>query len=204
MERFTSVQGRAIPLLVPDIDTDVITPIKRVMQGGDALTRYAFESLRYKEDGSPDPECPLNQEAYREAPILLAGANFACGSSRETAVWAGRGLGIRCIIAPSFGEIFFESCFENGLLPIALPVAELDALAAEAAAGELCVDLERCEITPPSGRVIPFSVHPLQREALLSGRDSIELTLSREPEIEAFQLRDRELRPWVYELDDQR
>jgi len=204
MERFTSVQGRAIPLLVPDIDTDVITPIKRVMQGGDALTRYAFESLRYREDGSPDPECPLNQEAYREAPILLAGANFACGSSRETAVWAVRGLGIRCIIAPSFGEIFFDSCFENGLLPIALPVAELDALAAEAAAGELCVDLERCEITPPSGRVIPFSVHPLQREALLSGRDSIELTLSREPEIEAFQLRDRELRPWVYELDDQR
>ena len=86
MERLTSVQGRAIPLLVPDIDTDVITPIKRVMQGGDALTRYAFESLRYKADGTPDPECPLNQEAYREAPILLAGANFACGSSRETAV----------------------------------------------------------------------------------------------------------------------
>jgi len=204
MERFTSVQGRAIPLLVPDIDTDVITPIKRVMQGGDALTRYAFESLRYREDGSPDPECPLNQEAYREAPILLAGANFACGSSRETAVWAVRGLGIRCIIAPSFGEIFFDSCFENGLLPIALPVAELDTLAAEAAADELRVELERCEITAPSGRVIQFSVHPLQREALLSGRDSIELTLSREPEIEAFQLRDRELRPWVYELDDQR
>ena len=204
MERFTSVQGRAIPLLVPDIDTDVITPIKRVMQGGDALTRYAFESLRYREDGSPDPECPLNQEAYREAPIMLAGANFACGSSRETAVWAVRGLGIRCIIAPSFGEIFFDSCFENGLLPIALPVAELDTLAAEAAADELRVELERCEITAPSGRVIQFSVHPLQREALLSGRDSIELTLSREPEIEAFQLRDRELRPWVYELDDQR
>ena len=204
MEPFTSVQGRAIPLLVPDIDTDVITPIKRVMQGGDALTRYAFESLRYREDGSPDPECPLNQEAYREAPILLAGANFACGSSRETAVWAVRGLGIRCIIAPSFGEIFFDSCFENGLLPIALPVAELDTLAAEAAADELRVELERCEITAPSGRVIQFSVHPLQREALLSGRDSIELTLSREPEIEAFQLRDRELRPWVYELDDQR
>jgi 3-isopropylmalate/(R)-2-methylmalate dehydratase small subunit len=204
MERFTSVQGRAIPLLVPDIDTDVITPIKRVMQGADALTRYAFESLRYGEDGSPDPECPLNQEAYREAPILLAGANFACGSSRETAVWAVRGLGIRCIIAPSFGEIFFDSCFENGLLPIALPVDEFETLAAEAAVGELRVELERCEITAPNGRVIQFSVHPLQREALLSGRDSIELTLSREPEIEAFQLRDRELRPWVYELDDQR
>ena len=117
-------------------------------------------------------------------------------------MWAVRGLGIRCIIAPSFGEIFFDSCFENGLLPIALPLAELDALVAEAVAGELHIDLERCEITAASGRVIPFSVHPLRREALLSGRDSIELTLSREPEIEAFQLRDREVRPWVYELDD--
>jgi len=204
MERFTSVEGRAVPLLVPDIDTDVITPIKRVMQGGDALTRYAFESLRYRADGAPDPECPLNQEAYREAPILLAGVNFACGSSRETAVWALRGLGIRCIIAPSFGGIFFDSCFENGLLPIVLPVAELEELAVEAAAGELRVDLERCRITAASGRVIPFSVHPLRREALLSGRDSIELTLSREPEIAAFELRDRELRPWVYELDDHR
>jgi 3-isopropylmalate/(R)-2-methylmalate dehydratase small subunit len=201
MEPFTSVQGRAIPLLLPDIDTDVITPIERVMQGGDALTRYAFESLRYGSDGAPDPACPLNQEAYRAAPILLAGANFACGSSRETAVWAIRGLGIRCVIAPSFGEIFFDSCIENGLLPIALPVDELDALVAEAGTGELRVDLQKCEITAPSGRVTPFAVHPLQREALLSGRDSIELTLSREAEIEAFQLRDRDLRPWVYELD---
>ncbi len=127
------MQGRAIPLLVPDIDTDVITPIKRVMQGGDALTRYAFESLRYTPDGALNPDCPLNQEVYRDAPILLAGANFACGSSRETAVWAVRGLGIRCIIAPSFGDIFFDSCFENGLLPITLPQAEVDALADEAA-----------------------------------------------------------------------
>ena len=111
MERFTSVQGRAIPLLVPDIDTDVITPIKRVMQGGDALTRYAFESLRYRADGSPDPECPLNQEAYREAPILLAGANFACGSSRETAVWAVRGLGIRffrAVLRPILGQPVYD------------------------------------------------------------------------------------------------
>jgi 3-isopropylmalate/(R)-2-methylmalate dehydratase small subunit len=200
MERFTSVQGRAIPLPVPDIDTDVITPIKRVMQGGDALTRYAFESLRYTPDGALNPDCPLNQEVYRDAPILLAGANFACGSSRETAVWAVRGLGIRCIIAPSFGDIFFDSCFENGLLPVALPQIELDALADEAAAGEFSVDLERCEVTTPSGRTIAFAVHPLQREALLGGRDSIELTLGREPEISEFQRRDRELRPWVYEL----
>ena len=200
MERFTSVQGRAIPLLVPDIDTDVITPIKRVMQGGDALTRYAFESLRYTPDGALNPDCPLNQEEYRDAPILLTGANFACGSSRETAVWALRGLGIRCIIAPSFGDIFFDSCFENGLLPVTRPQAEVDALADDAATGEFRVDLERCEITSSSGRTIPFTVHPLQREALLSGRDSIELTLQRDQEIAEFQLRDRELRPWVYEL----
>ena len=202
MERFTSVQGRAIPLLMPDIDTDVITPIMRVMQGGDALTRYAFESLRYTPDGALDPDCPLNQDLYRDAPILLAGANFACGSSRETAVWAVRGLGIRCIIAPSFGEIFFDSCFENGLLPITLSKADVDALADEAPTGEFRVDLERCEITSSSERTIPFTVHPLQREALLSGRDSIELTLGREQEITEFQERDREFRPWVYELAD--
>jgi len=202
MERFTSVQGRAIPLLVPDIDTDVITPIMRVMQGGDALTRYAFESLRYTPDGALDPDCPLNQDFYRDAPILLAGANFACGSSRETAVWAVRGLGIRCVIAPSFGEIFFDSCFENGLLPITLSKVDVDALADEAPTGEFRVDLECCEITGSGERTIPFTVHPLQREALLSGRDSIELTLGREQEITEFQERDRELRPWVYELAD--
>ena len=200
MESFTFVKGRALPLLVPDIDTDVITPIQRVMQGGDALTRYAFESLRYKADGELNPDCPLNQDVYQNAPIMLAGANFACGSSRETAVWAIRGLGIRCIIAPSFGDIFFDSCFENGLLPVTRPQAEVDALADDAATGEFRVDLERCEITSSSGRTIPFTVHPLQREALLSGRDSIELTLERDREIADFQLRDCRLRPWVYSI----
>jgi 3-isopropylmalate/(R)-2-methylmalate dehydratase small subunit len=198
MDSFTTVEGRAVPLVVPDIDTDVITPIKRVMEGGDALTRYAFEPLRYTVDGELDPACPLNQEVYREAPILLTGANFACGSSRETAVWALRGLGIRCIIAPSFGQIFFDSCFENGMLPIELAQAELDALAAEAPEGDVRVDLDCCEITTPGGRRIPFAVHPLQREALLTGRDSIELTLARAEAIVAFQQRDRALRPWVY------
>lgn len=204
MDALTSVQGRAVPLMLPDIDTDVITPINRVMEGGDALTRYAFESLRYKADGELDLDCPLNQDLYRDAPIMLTGANFACGSSRETAVWAIRGLGIRCIIASSFGDIFFDSCFENGLLPITLPRAEIDALAGEAAAGELRVDLERCEITSPTGRTIAFTVHPVHRDALLTGRDSIELTLSRGREITEFQERDRELRPWVYELADSR
>ena len=200
MDSFTSVQGPAIPLQVPDIDTDVITPIKRVMEGAEAITQYAFEPLRYTPDGALNPDCPLNQDAYRNAPILLAGANFACGSSRETAVWAIRGLGIRCIIAPSFGDIFFDSCFENGLLPIALAQAEVDALAAQAGAGEFRVDLERRQITSPTGETVPFTVNPVQREALLSGRDSIELTLGREDEIADFQQRDRELRPWVYEF----
>jgi 3-isopropylmalate/(R)-2-methylmalate dehydratase small subunit len=134
---------------------------------------------------------------------LVAGANFACGSSRETAVWAVRGLGIRCIIAPSFGDIFFDSCFENGLLPITLAQADVDALAAQAAAGEFRIDLERCQITSPTGATVPFTVNPVQREALLSGRDSIDLTLGREHEIADFQQRDRELRPWVYEVANQ-
>jgi len=180
----------------------VITPIKRVMEGAEALVKYAFEPLRYTPDGELNPDCPLNQDAYRNAPILLAGPNFACGSSRETAVWAVLGLGIRCIIAPSFGDIFFDSCFQNGLLPIVLAQSDVDALASQVGAGEFRVDLERLQITSPTGDTVAFTVNPLQREALLTGRDSIELTLGRADEIAAFQQRDRDLRPWVYELAD--
>ena len=205
MSENTTVAGIAAPLPLTNLDTDQIMP-KQFLFGIDksGLARGVLHDLRYDPSGSLRQGFVLNRPEYQGARILLAGANFGCGSSREHAVWGLQQAGFEAVIAPSFGEIFFDSCFENGLLPIALPVAELDTLAAEAAADELRVELERCEITAPSGRVIQFSVHPLQREALLSGRDSIELTLSREPEIEAFQLRDRELRPWVYELDDQR
>ena len=205
MEPLRVVRGAAAPLLLESIDTDVITPMQRILEGPEALVRYAFEPLRYRPDGSPDPDFPLNQEAYRGAPILLAGSNFACGSSRETAVWALKGLGVRCVIAPSFGDIFFKNCFKNGLLPVRLDRAELEALAAEArpvggVAPELVVDLEAQRITSPSGRQLPFSVNPLRREGLLAGLDELALTLRREETIAAFQREDRRRRPWTYQL----
>ena len=198
-EPFTLLRGIAAPLLVDDIDTDTITPMGRVLEGPRALVEYEFEPLRYLRDGRPNPDFVLNQPAYRNARILLCGQNFACGSSRETAVWAVAGLGIRCVVAPSFGDIFFSNCFKNGLLPIVLPRAEVEALAAEAAAGELTVDLERCEIATPSGRTLEFAVTPFRRRALLAGLDEIDSTLAREPEIAAFQARDRPARPWIYD-----
>jgi len=195
---FTVVRGLAAPLLVDSIDTDTITPMKRMMEGTGALVKYAFEPLRYLPDGEPNPNFALNQPAYQNARILLAGQNFACGSSRETAVWAVAGLGIRCVIAPSFGEIFFSNCFKNGLLPVLLPRAEVEALASESEAGEFVVDLEQCNITTPSGRKVVFTVQPFRRHALLTGQDEIASTLDREPEIAKFQARDREARPWIY------
>lgn len=199
MQPFTRITGTAAPLLLHSIDTDVISPMKRLLEGGDALVRYAFEPLRYLPDGRPNPGFPLNRPAWKGASILLAGPNFACGSSRETAVWALAGLGFRCVIAPSFGDIFFKNCFQNGLLAIVLPLPEVEALAAEAESGGFAVDLERREITAPSGRSVPFDVHPRRRHALLAGLDEIELTLQREPAIAAFQARDRRARPWIYE-----
>jgi 3-isopropylmalate/(R)-2-methylmalate dehydratase small subunit len=209
MEPFTTLHGPAAALLLPNIDTDVITPMRRIVGGGGraALARYAFEPLRYLEEDVPDSDFVLEQPAYRGAPILLAGPNFACGSSRETAVWALHELGFRCVVAPSFGDIFFKNCFQNGLLPIVLAQETVEALALEARAEgghapAFEVDLERTELGTPSGRRIPFEVHPARREALLGGLDDIGLSLRREAEIAAFQARDRRARPWVYALGD--
>jgi len=198
MEPWKTLSSVAAPLLIESIDTDVISPMKRMLEGGDAIVKYAFEPLRYRADGSLNPDFVLNQAAYRDARILLAGPNFACGSSRETAVWAIAGLGLRCVIAPSFGDIFFKNCFQNGVLPIVLPLREVEALAAEASTGELRVDLERCELVTSSGRNLPFAVHPFRRRALLAGLDDIDATLERGSEISSFQTRDALVRPWVY------
>jgi 3-isopropylmalate/(R)-2-methylmalate dehydratase small subunit len=204
VEPLRTVRGRAVPLLHDGIDTDVITPMKRILEGPQALVRYAFEPLRYRPDGSLDPDCALNQEAYRGAKILLAGANFGCGSSRETAVWAIVGLGLRCVVAPSFGDIFFNNCFKNGVLPIAFGRETVEALAAEARpasgpAPEFVVRLEDQTLETPSGRRLDFEVNPLRRQGLLEGLDDLDLTLQRRAAIEAFQERDRGQRPWVWE-----
>jgi 3-isopropylmalate/(R)-2-methylmalate dehydratase small subunit len=203
MEAFTVLKGVAAPLLRANINTDVIIRIERLrdLERPD-LGRYAFESWRYRRDGSEDPAFVLNKPPYREARIMIAGDNFACGSSREAAVWALQSFGIRCVIAPSFGSIFYNNCFQNGVLPVVVPATVVEDLAAEVEAtqgeGKVLVDLMRCIVVSPGGKETPFTVDAVLREGMLKGLDQIELTRAREPQIQAFQARDREHRPWLY------
>ncbi|MGP1678841.1 MAG: 3-isopropylmalate dehydratase small subunit [Burkholderiales bacterium] len=203
MEKFTLLKGIAAPLLVPNIDTDRIIRIERC--AGVARERqgeYLLETMRFNADGSENAEFILNKPPYRDAKIILAAENFGCGSSRENAVWALMGWGLRCVIAPSFGDIFFGNCFQNGMLPIRLPAATVERLAAgiEADARDalLTVDLERQRIVTAQGEEIAFEVEPLRRRMLQEGLDEIGLTLEHETEIAAFQRRDRSARPWLY------
>ncbi len=197
---FTIVAGAAAHLPRANVDTDVIIRIERLTTlPNEALGAYAFEALRYREDGSDDPDFIFNQPAFRGAPFLLAGENFGCGSSREGAVTALQGLGLRCVIAPSFGDIFFGNCFQNGMLPIRLPAAQVDALAAACAHGEpLTVDLERQTIHTAGGAETAFTIDPLRREGLLHGLDEIGLTLKDKALITAWQQSDHARRPWAW------
>jgi 3-isopropylmalate/(R)-2-methylmalate dehydratase small subunit len=203
MQAFTVLEGAAAPLMRTNINTDIIIRIERLRDlERDALGPYAFESWRYRPDGTEDPAFVLNKPPYRQARIMIAGDNFACGSSREAAVWALQSFGIRCVIAPSFGTIFFSNCFQNGVLPVILPPKVVDALAAEVEAtqgkGKVTIDLERCVVVSPSGKEAPFTIDAMLRESMLKGLDQIELTRAREAQIAAFQARDRASRPWIY------
>jgi 3-isopropylmalate/(R)-2-methylmalate dehydratase small subunit len=198
MKPFVTVTGAAAPLLQANIDTDVIIRIERLTEGAD-LGRYALEAMRYLPDGSPNPNCVLNDERFRNAPILLAGRNFGCGSSREGAVTALMAMGVRCVIAPSFGDIFHANCFRNGLLPVELPEGAIEKLAAQSRDGDFTVDLTRQVVLAPSGELTRFSIDPLQRDALLEGLDEIGLTLKCADEINAWQNADRINRPWVWQ-----
>ncbi len=202
MQKFISVTGKAAPLIKSNIDTDVIIPAKRLVgYRRDELGAFAFEAWRFFDGGGDNPDFVLNTARYRGAPILVTGSNFGCGSSRESAVWALAGIGIRCIIAPSFGDIFYNNTFQNGMLAITLPQADIDAIAAEleaAATPVTTVDLVQQTITLPSGRVMPFTIDAERREALLEGRDEIGMTLARESVIATFQTQDRAVRPWIY------
>jgi len=198
MEKLTVLTGVAAPLLVPNVNTDVIIRIERMSKHRRGeLGPWALETLRLDADGRERPDFVLNQPQFRDARILLAGANFGCGSSREMAVWA---LQERGLIAPSFGDIFFNNCLQNGVLAIRLPAATVERLAGRILGGmgaSVTVDLEQQEIRH-AGEVIRFDVEPLARQALLQGLDPIAVTLQREPEIAAFQQRDRLERPWIY------
>ena len=201
MEKFTRLSGIAAPLMLANVDTDQIIRMERLakLDRGE-LGTWAFEALRYRADGSENPQFVLNQPRWRGAPILLAAQNFGCGSSRETAVWALWELGVRCVIAPSFGDIFYGNCFQNGLLPLRLPAEQVTSLAAEVSSGavQITVDLLAQRIVTAAGRAIAFDINPARREALLEGLDAIGLTLRYGAEIDAFQARDRVRRPWLY------
>ena len=204
MEKFTKVTGVAAPLMRQNVDTDLIIRIERLVDntGRKGLGPYCFEQIRFKPDGTEDPDCVLNQPSYRDAPIILSAENFGCGSSREGAVWALAGMGIRAVIAPGFGDIFYNNCFQNGLLPVALPIEEVERLADETRASpgnaRVTVDLENCRIVSPTGRVIPFRIDARRQRALLNGLDDIAQTMSHKDEIASWQAADKSVRPWVW------
>jgi 3-isopropylmalate/(R)-2-methylmalate dehydratase small subunit len=205
MEKFTRLTAIAAPLLRINIDTDAIIPsreMKKVSKVG--LSEGLFAGWRYKAPGSREEnaEFVLNRAPYRQAKILLSGANFGCGSSREHAVWALHEWGIRAIIAPSFGAIFYGNCVRNGILPVVLAHDAVERLAAlvevDPAKNQLTVDLQACRVTAPDGSEQRFKIAPADREMLLEGLDAIARTMKRDDEILAFQARDRLRRPWVY------
>lgn len=203
MQPFTKLTGIAAPLPLVNVDTDKIIPahwLKTIKRTG--LGVGLFESLRYREDGSENPDFILNRQPYRQAVILITGENFGCGSSREHAPWALLDFGIRCVIAPSFADIFFNNCFKNGILPIVLPAATVDALMAEAetaAEPVFTVDLEEQVILRPSGgEPVRFEVEPFRRHCLLHGLDDIGLTLQQAEKIAAFEARQRREQPWLW------
>ncbi len=198
MNNFTTLTATAAPFPGKNIDTDFIIRIERCTgTPREEVGRYAFEMARFLPGGAENPEFILNQPRYRNAKILVCGEFFGTGSSREMAVWALAGMGIRCLIAPSYGEIFFGNCFQNGVLPIVLPVETVESLAKQAAvpdAKPFTVDLEKQTVNGTTH----FDVAPRRRKMLLEGLDEVGLTLAMEPKIAAFQAADRLRRPWIY------
>jgi 3-isopropylmalate/(R)-2-methylmalate dehydratase small subunit len=191
MQPFTVLEGVAAPMRVVNVDTDMIIPkqyLKTILRTG--LGTALFSEMRYNEDGSENPDFVLNQPAYRKAQVLVTGANFGCGSSREHAPWALLDFGIRCIISTSFADIFYNNCFKNGILPIKVSQAELDLLLEDADRGSnatLTIDLPNQEIRGPDGGTIRFEVDAHRKHCLLNGLDDIGLTLEKAASIDAFE-----------------
>jgi 3-isopropylmalate/(R)-2-methylmalate dehydratase small subunit len=202
MEKFTKLRAVAAPLPMVNVDTDKIIPkqfLKTIKRTG--LAKGLFYELRFDEAGRPKAGFVLDQPAYREAKILVTGANFGCGSSREHAPWALLDFGIRCVIAPSFADIFYNNCFKNGILPIALPQGQVDLLMDDAERGSnavVSVDLESQTITGPDGGEIQFEIDPFRKHCLLNGLDDIGLTLGKQAAIDSFEDSQRISQPWLY------
>jgi 3-isopropylmalate/(R)-2-methylmalate dehydratase small subunit len=201
MRKFDKLTGVAAPLPMPNIDTDKIIPkqyLKTIKRTG--LGKALFSELRYRPDGSENPDFVLNKPAYRKAQILVAGENFGCGSSREHAPWALLDFGIRCVISEGFADIFYNNCFKNGILPIKVGKKELALLMDDASRGAnatLTVDLEKQEITGPDGGCIKFEIDAFRKESLLKGLDEIGHTLKKDKEIGDYEARARAERPWA-------
>jgi 3-isopropylmalate/(R)-2-methylmalate dehydratase small subunit len=208
MQKFEVLKAIAAPFPHANVDTDRIIRIERCARvPRHEMGRWAFESARFLENGSDNPEFILNQATFKSAGILVASENFGCGSSREMAVWAIAGMGIRCVIAPSFGEIFWGNCFQNGLLPIRLDealVANLqsrltaNAMTQNSADVSLTVDLVRQVIQTPWGESLAFEVDPLRKLSLLEGLDPIGVTLKSMAEIEAYEKQSERRQPWLW------
>jgi len=201
MQKFTRLTGVAAPLPMRNVDTDMIIPkqfLKTILRTG--LGKSLFYEMRYDEAGKEIPDFVLNQPAYRRATILVTGENFGCGSSREHAPWALMDFGIRCIVAPDFADIFYNNCFQNGILPIKLPQADVDKLMDDASRGSnatVTIDLESQEIRGPDGGVIKFDIDPFRKHCLLNGLDNIGLTLEKQQAIDAFEEKAHIARPWL-------
>jgi 3-isopropylmalate/(R)-2-methylmalate dehydratase small subunit len=201
MEKFTTLTGVAAPLPMVNVDTDMIIPkqyLKTIKRTG--LKAGLFHELRTDKDGTPTGKFVLDQPAYQNAEILVAGENFGCGSSREHAPWALLDFGIRCVIAPSFADIFFNNCFKNGILPIVLPKEQVDLLMDDARKGanaRVTIDLEAQEITRPNGEKIPFDVDQFRKHCLLNGLDDIGLTLQKGASIDTYEAKQIGERPWL-------
>lgn len=208
MKKFDILAAVAAPMPKENIDTDQIIParyLKTIQRSG--LGKHLFAAQRYQEDGTENPDFVLNQTPYRAAEILITLDNFGCGSSREHAPWALLDFGIRCVIAPSFADIFFGNCFKNGILPIALPRALCDALMQDAQMGQnarVVVNLETQTIARPDGTVVPFDVDPFRKHLLLEGLDDIGQTLEKEQAIASFETRRQQANHWMPAIDMER
>ncbi len=201
MDKFTTLTGVAAPLPLINVDTDMIIPkqfLKTIARTG--LGKNLFDEMRFDQDGAEKPDFVLNRPAYRNAQILVAGDNFGCGSSREHAPWALLDFGIRCVIAPSFADIFYNNCFKNGILPIVLPQEDVDNLMDDASRGAnatVTIDLENQVIKGPDGGEIAFEVDSHRKHCLLNGLDDIGLTLEKDDRIGAYERARASSAPWL-------
>jgi 3-isopropylmalate/(R)-2-methylmalate dehydratase small subunit len=200
MQPFTTLKGFAAPMPVPNIDTDKIIPkqyLKTIQRTG--LGKYLFDEIRFTPERKERPEFILNQEPYRHATILIAGENFGCGSSREHAPWALLDFGIRCVIAPSYADIFYNNCFKNGILPLVLTKEQVDVVMKDALdKKQITVDLPNQKVIRDNGESFAFDIDPFRKHCLINGLDDIGLTLEHQMEISSFEKQQKGSQPWLY------